>query len=351
MQLSNRRQFLGVAMGAGGVMGLAMVWRRLGQLANEGDRLPVLLPGGLYATRKNGWAMGAEVSILVLDKSPEVGRRAAEAALAEASLVDRLMSLYQPDSQLCQLNRDGILKAPDPRLVQVLRFARGMSQRTGGAFDVTVQPLWSLYNSAAAAGGLPEPAALDAARAHIDWRRVKVCDEEIRLEGEGTAVTLNGIAQGFAADRMRVVLQQHGIRHALINAGELAAMGSKDGGGPWTAGIQHPRREQAYLALARLQDRCLSTSGDYATRFTSDHAHHHLLDPRTGRSPQEFASVSVAAPTAMGADALSTAVFVLGPEKGLQLVRSTPGADALVAFKNGRTLATAGFPTADSSDA
>jgi thiamine biosynthesis lipoprotein len=97
--------------------------------------------------------------------------------------------------------------------------------------------------------------------------------------------------------------------------------------------------------LVQLKGRCLSTSGDYATSFSADHRHHHLFDPRTGRSPQGFSSVSIAATTALEADALSTAVFVLEPEKGLELVRATPGADALLVFKDGRTLATQGFPT------
>jgi thiamine biosynthesis lipoprotein len=108
--------------------------------------------------------------------------------------------------------------------------------------------------------------------------------------------------------------------------------------------VQHPRHEEAYFSLVKLNGRCLATSGDYATTFSDDFQWHHLFDPRSGRSPTEFASVSIAAPNATLADALSTAVFVLGAKKGLALIESTPGADALVMFKNGRTLATHGFP-------
>ena len=126
--------------------------------------------------------------------------------------------------------------------------------------------------------------------------------------------------------------------------GEINALGSKPEAVGWKVGIQHPRREESYLALAQLQGRCLATSGDYATIFSPDYKSHHIFDPHTGRSPAQLASVSVAARTGMEADALSTALFVLGPERGLKLLQHTPGADALLVTKAGRTLRTAKFP-------
>jgi thiamine biosynthesis lipoprotein len=157
-------------------------------------------------------------------------------------------------------------------------------------------------------------------------------------------VTLNAIAQGFAADRAADALRQHGISLALVDAGEIAAMGRKPDGQPWTVGIQDPRRQDAWLALARLADRCLATSGDYSTRFDDDYRAHHIFDPRTGSSPPDYASVSIAAASATEADALATAVFAMRPEKGLRLVRCTPSVDALLVYKDGRTVATERFP-------
>ena len=130
-----------------------------------------------------------------------------------------------------------------------------------------------------------------------------------------------------------------------MDAGEIHPLGEKAGGEPWRAGIQHPREPDAYAALVRLDGRALSTSGDYATAFSPDRRHHHILDPHTGASPGTFSSVSVLAPTAMEADALSTALFVLGPARGLALIEATPRADALFILKDGRTLTTRGFPT------
>jgi thiamine biosynthesis lipoprotein len=280
----------------------------------------------------------------VLHPDRQMAKRALSAALDELKQVEQLMSLYLPESQLSRLNRDGVVSDPHPYLVDVLSRSRAMSQASGGAFDVTVQPLWELFAEAKKCRRLPDPGAIDAARAKVDWRRVEVSPARIQVSGKATKVTLNGIAQGFAADRAMDALRRHGIEHALVNTGEIGTQGDKSAGRPWVVGIRHPRREDAHLALAGLAGRCLATSGDYATRFSDDYRNHHIFDPATGRSPTALASVSVAAPTAVEADALSTAVFVLGVERGLALVRSTDGADAFLVLKDGRTLATEGFP-------
>jgi thiamine biosynthesis lipoprotein len=270
---------------------------------------------------------------------------AVDAAFAELELVEELMSIYRPQSQLSRLNRDGVLDSPHPYIVAVLRYAQDLAERTEGAFDVTVQPLWSVYRHAARRGELPQERELAAARAMVGWRRLSVTAERLTLEG-GAQITLNGIAQGFAADCALRALRSLGVEHALVDTGELGALGRKANGEKWTVGIQHPRVPDAYISLAQLQRRFLATSGDYATTFSPDFRNHHLFDPRTGRSPEEPASVTIAATTAMEADALSTAVFVLGPERGADLVRRTPGADALLVLKDGAILATDGFPIA-----
>jgi thiamine biosynthesis lipoprotein len=298
----------------------------------------------MFSAARSDTAFGTEVSIVANHADRETAERAAQAAIAELRLVDQLMSLYQSDSPLCRLNREGVLRDPHPCLIEVFGLARRFSERTGGAFDVTVQPLWRVHADAARASRPANDAAIASARENVDWRRVEVSTEAIRFSRPGTAVTLNGIAQGYAADRALAALRQHGIEHALVNAGELASAGNRDDGQPWQTGIQHPRVDDAYLATAALAGRCLATSGDYATKFSDDFRANHLFDPSTGRSPEHFASVSVAANTAAEADALATAVFVLGPDRGLALLQRTPGADALVVTKSLRVTATAGFP-------
>jgi len=229
--------------------------------------------------------------------------------------------------------------------VEVLAAAQELAEKTGGKFDVTIQPLWKLHESAAKQNRRLAQHEIAAAVELVDWRKLEVSKNIIRLHRTGMAVTLNGIAQGFAADRAKTALQQHGVEHALINTGELTSLGSKSKGQPWRVGIQHPRADDAYISLADLDGRCLATSGDYATTFAGDRNRHHILDPDTGASAAGFASVSIAAPSGLLADGLSTAAFVLGPAEGEKLVKQSPGTDLLAVLQNGRLLRTAGFPT------
>lgn len=350
MQFGTRRRFLLVSAGLGAAAGLGGVGWLLNSSRRIGIRQDSGLPGvsesdggNLARVSRTSWALGSNVTITVLHDSPEHAEQAIDAAFAELETVERVMSLYRPQSELCRLNRSGVLDNPHPYLVDVLNQAESVARASGGAFDVTVQPLWQLYAAANKEGRLPDAAAVEMARSRVDWRRVRVSARRITLD-KGTTVTLNGIAQGFAADRAMAALRAAGIEHALVDTGEISPLGTKEQGDPWQAGIQHPRESDAYVALARLDGRCLATSGDYATTFSPDRKYNHLFDPRTGNSPDELASVSIAAPTAMQADALSTAVFVLGPVQGLDLVERQPGVDALFVLKDGRTRATGGFP-------
>ena len=299
---------------------------------------------GLQLARYDGWALGAKVSVLALHAKWATARCAAAAAFAELERIERVMSLYRDESQLVQLNRRGVLEDPDGLLVSALRYAAEMSHCSAGAFDATVQPLWDVYFQADQRAALPDEADIECVRRLVGWQNVEVSSRRIRLGRPGMGVTLNGIAQGMAADRVLAVLHNHGVEHALVNTGEIASMGRKSPDAPWTVGVQHPRQADAYIALAALDGRCMATSGDYETHFGAGFDNNHIFDPATGHSPAAFSSVTVLAPRGIEADALSTAVFVLGPEKGLQLVKATAGADALLVFKDGRMLSTDGFP-------
>ena len=325
----SRRRFLFLIGGAGGLTALSLACKK---------------SNGLISCNRTSWALGADVSLTALHEDRRTAERAIDDAFAELERIEEAMSLYRPHSQLCRLNRDGVLENPDPYLVTVLRGAASMSERSDGAFDATVQPLWNVYVDAKKSGRLPDAAAVREATGRVDWRKVEVANDRVRLLGGGMAITLNGIAQGFAADRVRAALQARGVRHALVNTGEFGSLGRKADGTPWTVGIQHPRNRDAYVALAALEDRFLSTSGDYATTFSEDFRHNHIFDPRTGLSPTEFSSVTVLARTGMEADALTKVLFVGGLGRGLDLVRAVPGADALCVLKDGRTMLTDGFP-------
>lgn len=326
--LVNRRQFLSLSTGAATLM------------------MHGALSGHELATQKHvrsARALGTQVNISVFHPEATIANQAIDAALERIEHVEQLMSLYRPDSQLSLLNRRGVLRHPHPDLVAVLTKAAELSKLTRGAFDVTVQPLWRLYVDRTRNGALPTEAEIEKVRQRIGWQYIGIKPDFISLDRAGMQITLNGVAQGLAADLAQQALKERGIEHALIDAGELNAMGSPVRRDSWHIAVQHPRQTGS-IAKTGLQDRCLSTSGDYATSFTDDHRHHHLLDPRTGLSPAQLASVSVAAPSALEADALSTALFILGPEEAKEMVESLDRVDALFVSKSGAIATTEGFP-------
>jgi len=321
----NRRRFIGLSVGAGGLAALG--WR--------------IIPRGWQRVERTAWALGSAVSLTAYHKDRAVAQSAVAAAFETLDRLEDVLSLYRPHSEICRLNQTGSLDDPHPDMVNVLGSALTWSRLTGGAFDPTVQPLWRLY----ASGQDPDQTELASACRLIDWRKVKISSSVVRL-GPGQAITLNGIAQGYAADKVCAVFRAHGIAHALANTGEFGAVGEKPEGDPWKIGVQHPRIRDAYIALAGLDNRYLATSGDYETKFSDDYSRHHIFDPATGRSPAALSSVTVLAASGLEADALSTAIFVLGPARGLELAASRPGVDALLVLKTGEVLTTPGFPSA-----
>ncbi len=302
----------------------------------------VLGSGAWWAARERlqefstaGIVFGTTVSLRVLHDDARSATQALNAAMAALRDIDRLMSLHRSDSQLSRLNRDGRLERPDPRLVAVLQAAQATAQLTDGAFDVTVQPLWTAAVAQA-----------DMARVlpQVDWRKLELSDARVTLRESGMAVTLNGIAQGYGADVALAALKSQGITHALLDTGEFATLGKRDDGQAWTLAVRDPRDEGRLAHLLPADGRALATSGDYATAFGADFSRHHIFDPKTGQSPQELASVSVLAPTGMQADALSTAFMVLGAQASLRLAARLPGVDLLCLGKRGEIQRSAGFP-------
>lgn len=285
---------------------------------------------------------GTTLSLRLAHADGAQAEQALDAAVATIRHVEEQMSLFRADSALARLNRAGVLRDPHPDLVKVFQLARSVSARSDGAFDITVQPLWTAFEAAARHAALPSAAAVAQARAAVGWQDVAVSSAEIRLGRPGMAVTLNGVAQGFAADLVRERLQARGVRHALINTGEWSALGSADGQRPWLLGVASPRQEQAILTRLALDGRSIATSADNECSFSPDHRHHHIFDPRSGYSPTELAGVTVAAPGCALADALTKVMLVAGREGALRLARQWQ-VDVLVVDKQGRWQATPGL--------
>ncbi|CAN5878351.1 FAD:protein FMN transferase [soil metagenome] len=322
-----RRTWIGGAIGLG-TLGLAG-----GLISKLAARPPQHKQDKLYTGA--ALAFGTTISIQVVHPDQQQAELAIARALDAARQIDQLMTLHREDSQVALLNRHGYLANPDPHLLTVLASAIRLSQLSHGAFDITVQPLWQTYSAAAKLGGLPDAAQRQAAMALVNWRALQVDTQHVRLLHPGMAITLNGIAQGYAVDVARASLIASGIQHALLDTGEFAARGRKNAQQEWLVGIRHPRDVQALADVVPMRGRCVATSGDYESSFTPDFSHHHIFDPASGDSPGELASVTVVAATGLQADGLSTAMMVLGAEKSLALAATLNDVDVLLIAKNG----------------
>jgi thiamine biosynthesis lipoprotein len=290
-------------------------------------------------------AFGTVVKVSLFHADGGVAERAIEDAFAAAHLVDQTMSIYSEGSQVYQLNLHGRLERPSAHLLTVLRSAADLSVLTKGAFDITVQPLWGVYQQAARSNARPTRTDRLKASAKLGWERVLVEDDRVTLCKPGMQVTLNGLAQGYAADLALEALRARGIAHALVDMGEFSARGAKSSQQPWTLGVPDPRDPGLLAARLRLEGRSVATSGDYATAFTPDFVHHHIFDPSTGESPQELASVTVVAPTGLQADGLSTACMVMGARKAHALAARLPGVDVMTINKRGVVWKSPSFPS------
>ena len=280
-------------------------------------------------------AFGTTLSITVMHHDQKQAELAIEDGFAQAKKVDALMSIYSASSQVYQLNRAGTLADPDPHLLTVLAESQRMSRLSQGAFDITVQPLWLQFTRSKAAGKLPAEAEIMRAKALVNWRDLEVSPQQLRLNKPGMSITLNGIAQGYAVDLALAAVRQRGIVDALLDTGEFISVGRKSAVQPWLVGVQNPRNSAELTTALQMDGRSVATSGDYATTFSPDFMHHHIFDPATGDSPLELASVTVAAPTGLEADALSTALFVMGHQQAIRLASQLHHVDVLIVSKQG----------------
>lgn len=262
------------------------------------------LPAAAALHTETGQALGAKVTLrLAHPDAPAIAAR----AMAEIARLEDIFSLYREGSALMRLNAAGTLDTPPFELLECLSLAGAVHAASGGRFDPTVQPLWALQAAAAIAGQEVTPEALAAARAQVGWERVNLDPARITL-APGMALTLNGIAQGYIADRVAALLEAEGLGNVLIDTGEFRALGGHPQGGAWPVKL-------AQGGTVALRGRALATSAPLGTTFDQAGRIGHILDPRSGRPVAGvWQAVSVSAPTAALADALSTAICLTGDE-------------------------------------
>lgn len=285
-----------------------------------------LLPSGRPALADTAMAtwrgtmLGAIATMEIHHEDRREAERLVSAACTEARRLERLFSLYLPDSALVELNRTGILAGPAAEMVDLLSISQRYAELTDGLFDPTVQPLWNLYanhfsqRNPDPAG--PSRAAIKTTLASVGYSRLSVHSDRIAMP-RGMALTLNGIAQGYVTDKMVDLLHSHGVEHSLVDMGETRAIGSRPDGRPWEVGVADPDIVGRTETVLPIIDRAVATSGAYGFQFDPQGRFNHLFDPRTGGCADRYRSVTTVSGNATAADVL-TKPFSLMPEERIR---------------------------------
>ena len=260
----------------------------------------------------------------------------------EIERFERIFSLYRPDSEISRLNEAGKLLNPSRELRKLVEESQRLGELSGGAFDISVQPLWRLYEahfwSRTDMQQDIASRARDVAQAVVDFRQIQCGAAAIGFARAGMAITLNSIAQGYVTDAVADMLRNEGFESAVVDLGEYRTVGRHPEGRPWRIGIRGARDFGTIERMVDLDDMALAVSGGYGTTFEASGRFHHIFDPRTGASANSLLDVVVIGPRATAADGLATAIYVAGEALAPTLVAAYPQMRAILTRLDGTSM-------------
>ncbi len=324
----DRRRFLQIvavagAAGAGWTLGLN----------RNGSRFKVV--------QKSRPMMGTVLNLTLYGPEKSVLEAAVETTIDRMLELEKLLSRHDPGSELARLNLTGTIKRPSHDLITVLELARFISNKTEGAFDISVLPLVELQQS----GRVPDQPSIEKALALTGYQHIHMDGEKITLARSGMGLTLDGIGKGYIVDQGVEALRQSGFGSAYVEAGgDLMVTGRKPGAQPWRIGIKHPRpSDPGQLVVLKTSNQAVATSGDYMQAYDSNFIRHHIVNPKTGYSPPELASATITAPTVAMADGLATAAMVMGHKKTIAMLQTMPNCEGYFIDKKLNHYKSSGF--------
>jgi len=286
--------------------------------------------------------MGTFARVVVIAADRNTADRCTEAAFAEIYKVDKLMSRYKSDSQINVVNRDGFKRAVEvsESTYEVLQRSVEFSKLTDGVFDITVGPLVELFRSAEKKGAAPSKDQIAQAKSKVGYEKLKLDDDNktVRFTVEGMQLDLGGIAKGYAVDKAIEAAQKAGAVGAMVDiGGDIRCFGkAPQAKNNWLIGLKNPStggeaEGRDILLTLRLKDSAVATSGDYQQFvLIKDKRYSHIINRQTGTSAEGLSSVTIIADNATDADALATAVSVMGAEKGFALIEKLPNTEAIL---------------------
>jgi thiamine biosynthesis lipoprotein len=280
----------------------------------------------------------------VYSASEETGRQAISEGFSEIERIEEVLSTYDESSEISILNREKEISNPSDDLLANIRKSAYYGELSSGAFDITVQPILDLYKESFEVN--KRPPTDDEVKNElekVDYSEIEASDDRVSI-GPGQKITLGGVAKGYAVDKVIELIKAKGIENALVNAGgDIRTIGKKAGSIEWTIALANPRDKKEYITIIRMSDKAVVTSGDYERYFDDDMKFHHIVNPLTGYSADELISVTIVAENAFDADAISTSVFVMGPEKGLELIEGLDNVEGLLITSEKEIIKSSGF--------
>ncbi len=298
-----------------------------------------------HTIKQKQLALGTYIEITIADRNLTNTQKlsACKDAFLKIKHIEKLLSLYLPESDITKINASAAKEAVlvDDLTLKLIKKSCDFSQRTEGAFDVTAYPLlklWGCYNSELK--HIPEDKDIKEILRLVGWKKIKIntAQKKIFLQESEMGIDLAAIAKGFAVDEAMKILKARNVKNALINAGgDIYCLGEGLNGNGWKVGIQHPRISGKILRTLRISDKAVATSGDYQKYSIIENKRiSHIIDPRDGKSVVNLpASVTVISADCTSADALATAIFVLGPTRGMHLVETLDDTEAIIVSAKG----------------
>jgi thiamine biosynthesis lipoprotein len=290
----------------------------------------------------HGEVLGALSELSLWHPDAAFARRTILRVRHEIERLERIFSLYRRDSEISRLNEAGELMKPSPELRKLVEESQHLGELSGGAFDISVQPLWRLYEAHFWSRTDIQPDILgrarDVAHAMVDFRQIESGAAAIGFARAGMAITLNGIAQGYISDAIADMLRNDGFESAVVDLGEYRTIGRHPDGRPWRIGIRDGKNSGSIDRIVDLEDMALAVSGGYGTTFEASGRFHHIFDPRTGASANSLVDVAVIGPRATAADGLATAICVAGEVRASALLAAYPQTRAILTRLDGTSI-------------
>ena len=280
----------------------------------------------LKKINKTGRLLGTDAQITIFCDSKEKGQLVLDKCFNEAKKLESMFSLYKNDSLISQLNKYGEIHDYPKEFRDLIEIALKFSKISNGAFDITVQPLWKLYEDFYTnnnnANKVIKDSEIKNVLKKVDYKKVFIENNKIFFKGENMSITLNGIAQGYITDKVTELLASFGISNTLVNMGEYRALGSKNNGEDWKIGIRNPDQTWKISQILPMQNMSVATSGGYGHFFDRNIKAHHIFNPKSGKNDNFYKSVTVKAKTATVADGLSTTLFATNKKFHKQIINN-----------------------------